>query len=79
MMIRSAFAFLVLALAAGAAMAEPKWNGAGWYQIEDIDIDGWIYAGPFGSKEACDAALPADDDMAVYYCEYLETKPSWDY
>ena len=78
-MIRSILAVFVLAVVAAAASAEAKWNGAGWYQVEDVIDDGWIYAGPFGDKDGCEASLPADDDMSEFYCEYLATKPAWDY
>jgi hypothetical protein len=78
-MIRSTVACLLLVCAAAAATAAAKWNGAGWYQIEDVFDDGWIIAGPFSDKGSCDASLPADDEEAEFYCEYLASQPSWDY
>jgi hypothetical protein len=75
---------LLTALAAQPAAAEPRWNGAGWYQIEDLEIWGWIYSGPYWSEVDCKASLPATqyDDLGdyyvTYYCEYLDTRPSWD-
>lgn len=70
-MLRSIVAALALAVCAAAALAAPKWNGAGWYQIEDMAIDAWIYLGPYASEDACKATLPANDDEAEYYCQYL--------
>jgi hypothetical protein len=72
-------AVLALAACATMALAASKWSGAGWYQIEDLGDYGGIYAGPFATKEACEATLPTDDEEAAYYCQYLETKPSWDF
>ena len=76
---RSMVAVLALAACATVAVAAAKWNGAGWYQIEDFGDIGGIYAGPFATKEACDATLPAADEEAEYYCQYLETRPNWDF
>jgi hypothetical protein len=72
-------ALIFAALVAPAAAATVNWTSPGWYQIEDVDIDGWIYAGPFSTEADCKSSLPADDDEAMYYCEYLATKPAWDY
>ena len=76
-------AALALSLDAVAAASLVHWNGAGWYQIEDVVIDGawqdgWILAGPFDSKTACEEKLPGGDKTFERYCEYLESKPSWD-
>jgi hypothetical protein len=76
---RAIVAAVVFVLSASAALAESRWNGAGWYQIEDVEIDGWIYAGPFESEAACNATLPPDDEEGEFYCHYLAEKPAWDY
>ncbi len=75
-----------IALAAAAALlalpvaaAEVHWTSAGWYQVEDVDIDGWIYGGPFSTEADCKSTLPPDDDEATFYCEYLASKPAWDF
>ena len=71
-------------LSAAPAAAEPRWNGAGWYQIEDVEVWGWIINGPYWSEPDCKSTLPADDYdeyadyYSTFYCEYLETKPDWD-
>jgi hypothetical protein len=76
---------VALSLSAFGALAEPTvhWNGVGWYQVEDLVvatewIDGWILAGPFDGKDACQANLPADDNTYQHHCEYLDSKPAWD-
>jgi hypothetical protein len=74
----------VLAAATSPAEASPKWSSAGWYQIEDIEVDGWIMSGPFWTEESCRATLPGSfyDDEYDYYvtytCEYLGVQPAWD-
>lgn len=77
---RAIFCAVIVALVAAPAVAAVvNWSSPGWYQIEDVDIDGWIYAGPFSTEADCKSTLPANDDEAIYYCEYLATKPAWDY
>jgi hypothetical protein len=77
---RAIFCALIVAMAAAPlAAATVHWTSPGWYQIEDVDIDGWIYAGPFSTEADCKSSLPAADDEAVYYCEYVATQPAWDY
>ena len=70
-------AFTVMALAT-AAIAAPKWNGAGWYVVGEDMGGGWVETGPYASKEACDSARPADNEDEMYYCEYHATRPAWD-
>ena len=74
----AAVAFALVAALAGAASAAPKWNGAGWYVVED-GMDGlYVDSGPYASKETCEANRPANDEYADYACEYLSTRPTWD-
>lgn len=77
-MLRAIVGMFALVACAAAATAEPKWNGAGWYQIEDVEVDGWIIAGPFDSEDACKATLPPNDDVSMFYCQYFASKPAWD-
>lgn len=72
-------ALIVVAAASPAAAAVVHWTSPGWYQIEDLEVDGWIYAGPFSTEADCKSTLPTDDEEATYYCEYHATKPAWDY
>lgn len=72
-------ALIVAAPPLAAAAAEVHWTSPGWYQVEDVEVDGWIYAGPFSTEADCKSSIPADDDVSVFYCEYLATKPGWDY
>ncbi len=70
-------AFAVVAFAA-AAVAAPKWNGAGWYVVLEDVAGAYVETGPYATKEACEAALPASSDDESYGCEYLSTRPGWD-
>lgn len=79
MTMRIAAVALVLAAAfVGAASAASKWNGAGWYVVEDGIGGLFVESGPYASKEACEPNRPASEDYADYACEYLSTKPTWD-
>jgi hypothetical protein len=70
---------IAFAITASAAIAKPAWTGAGWYIVEDVEVDGWLLRGPYADEETCKANRPADDDEAIYYCEYHATQPKWDY
>ena len=78
MSLRTIFALCAFAAFANAAHAVPKWNGAGWYVVGEDMAGGWVEAGPYASKDACDSALPADTEDEIYGCEYLATRPNWD-
>ncbi len=79
-----AAAMVPLLAAATPAAAAPKWNGAGWYQIEDAEVWGWIVNGPYWTEADCKATLPApyyDEEYGYYsyfYCEHLAAQPEWD-
>ena len=74
---RVLIAALVLLVCALPVAAESKWSGAGWYEVDDIEFDGWISRGPFASIEECKAQLPEDDEDISYYCEYFESDPGY--
>ncbi|MFM9863598.1 MAG: hypothetical protein ACKVRO_08320 [Micropepsaceae bacterium] len=79
MTIRVALIAFVLAAALAVPLAAaPVWNGAGWYVVSDTEVGPFVEKGPYASKEDCEAAKPANDDMADYFCDYLSTQPSWD-
>jgi hypothetical protein len=65
----------LLLLAAGASAAA-QWGGPGWYQLAH-NVREFIstpHAGPFADERSCVAALPPDDGIVYYGCEYFETK-----
>ena len=79
MTIRVAILAAATALAfAAAAKAEPMWKGAAWYVVADTIVGAFVWQGPYASKEACDAAKPANEEDADYVCEYLSERPSCD-
>ena len=61
-MLRLVSTLLASSLSASAALAEPKWNGAGWYQLvflaAPVGVTEWIHAGPYSSEDQCKASLP---------------------
>lgn len=69
------FVFLVLA-GSGAAHAEIEyWHGPGWYMIcEDLAFNAGIMAGPYTGEAECKAVLWGDDDVCMYYCEYVDAE-----
>jgi hypothetical protein len=72
-------ASLLAALAlAGTAHAVPVWTAPGWYQVADTIVGPFVWKGPFASEPDCRATLPPDEEDAVYTCEYLNERPSWD-
>jgi len=75
---RFAIALLLTLGAAGAAQAESKWNGAGWYEVADTIVGPFVWSGPYASEEECKAHLHPNEDDADYACEYLSDKPNWD-
>ena len=78
MNIRLALGALAFIALTAMAHATPRWNGVGWYVVGEDMGGGWVEKGPFASKEACVAALPADTEDEIYGCEYLVTRPDWD-
>jgi hypothetical protein len=74
-LITAALALLALA---GTAAAAPVWTAPGWYQVEDTVAGPFVWKGPFDSKEACEAVLPANTEDEDFSCEYLSERPSWD-
>lgn len=76
-MLRLVFAVAVM-FPAAAASAAVHWNGPGWYQIANGDIDVYIVAGPFAEEFECRRTLPPEDDEAFYTCERHDEKPWWD-
>ena len=79
MTIRVAILAAATALAlATAAQAEPMWKGAAWYVVADTIVGPFVWQGPYDSKEACDAAKPANEEDADYVCEYLSERPEFD-
>lgn len=63
---------------ATAAVAEPVWTAPGWYQTADTIVGPFVWKGPFASESECRETLPPDEEDAVYTCEYLNERPSWD-
>jgi hypothetical protein len=79
MTIRVALACAMAVLALSPAVsAEPYWKGPGWYVVADTIVGPFVWQGPYDSKDACDAAKPANEEDADYACEYLNEQPSWD-
>lgn len=78
MTIRVAFIAACAVALATAAQAEPHWKGPAWYVVADTIVGPFVWQGPYASKEACDAARPANEEDADYGCEYLSERPSWD-
>jgi hypothetical protein len=70
--------FLGAAALALQASAAPLWKGAAWYVVADTVVGPFVWQGPYDSKEACEAAKPANEEDADYVCEYLSEQPSWD-
>jgi hypothetical protein len=71
-------AWIVTMLLGVAALAESRWKGAGWYQVDDSMYGVALIAGPFGDKDSCLVGLPASDDEGDYLCEYFSERPKWD-
>jgi len=64
-------------LTATAVRADDAWKGPGWYVMAH-QLAVIIWSGPYGSKDACEAAKPAEDDPSgfSYDCSYLSVEPS---
>jgi hypothetical protein len=78
MTMRVALGVALVCASAFAAQAEPMWKGPAWYVVADTIVGAFVWQGPYASKEACDAARPANEEDADYVCEWLNERPSWD-
>jgi hypothetical protein len=81
------------AILVSSVAATPRWNGPGWYQVNEVSQQGRVlfsllYLGPYASQEDCIAVLhmdytdpgeTADEDMFNdYSCVNLAAQPDWD-
>jgi hypothetical protein len=68
---------------ATAAYANARWSVPGWYQVGAIPEGQFLWQGPFDSEADCQATLPendsSDEEAAIYDCEYLGERPSYDH
>jgi hypothetical protein len=69
-------AAVCLCLSASAAGGDPEYKGPGWY-VMAYQYAVIIWSGPYGGKDACEAARPADGDPPdfSYECSYLDRDP----
>jgi hypothetical protein len=74
----AAIAIAVLLAATASAKEDLHWSGAGWYGVGDDMFGQWIMTAPLPDEASCKAGQPADNEDAVYACEYLTEKPGWD-
>lgn len=75
---RVLFAFLASMIFIAGASAAPIWSAPGWYHVADTEVGLILWKGPFASEDECKSSLPASDEDADYFCQYLATQPPWD-
>ena len=68
----------VFLMAFSTAMAAPVWTTPAWYVVADTIVGPFVWSGPYVDEAACRTQLPANDEDADYFCEYLTERPSWD-
>ena len=68
----------LLAVALLPARASQLFSEPGWYQVADTAYGYFLHQGPFPTKNACEAVLPANDGDSDYVCAYFETQPEFD-
>jgi hypothetical protein len=78
MAMRAVFVALLALAFVGVVQAESPWKGAAWYVVADTIVGPFVWKGPYMSKEACETALPANEEDADYACEYFSERPKWD-
>ena len=55
------------------------WDGPGWYQIEiDKYMGAAAVAGPFQTKNECEATLGRSDEEATEVCTHFDSKTDFD-
>lgn len=68
----------VFLMAVSTATAAPVWTTPAWYVVADTIVGPFVWSGPYGDEAACRTQLPANEEDADYFCEYLTERPSWD-
>lgn len=66
-----------LLLSSASAHADVHWTGPGWYVVEDNPGGLFLIFGPVGDEPTCIAAMPPDEEEAIFECKVFQEKPSW--
>lgn len=69
---------IVSTLMVGAALADIKWSGPGWYVDASAFFAIFLVRGPYQSKEECERTIPNDGQHKASACDYYGSPPDWE-